>query len=690
MSLTMIVTNAGRAALVNATNTGTAPVIIAQAGLSGTSWTPTVGATVLPDEFLRLDTLSGDVVADDTIHIIVRDEGAAVYAVRSLGLYLGDGTLFAVYGQGTPILEKSSQSMMLLAIDVRFADILATNISFGDANFLNPPATTERQGVVELATSAEMSLGTDVQRAGTPKAIRDAVFAWLDARLGASNSGIWHPGNDGAGSGLDADLLDGQQGSYYSNIIARLGYAPVNKAGDTMSNTLTLPSVIIAGGPGNNGLSGGNGDGATYSTYNLTMNLWFGLGIKTYDGSVNGVYDARAGRWDVKSGYRVNGLDVWHSGNDGAGSGLDADLLDGQQGSYYSDVPARLGFTPVQQGTGISQGTNTVRIGWSSAGRLRCTVDASDQGNFVFDSQLNAAIGGVWRYDNDGAGSGLDADLLDGNHANSFALRSGDVFSGDIVTYRASSPTTGVIFLGQASNRYLYYDGTNYHLSGAELFINNGARAWHANNDGAGSGLDADMLDGQHGNYYSDIAGRLGFTPVRQGGGAGQNANVIYIGWSGTRLKGQVDGVDLGNFVFDGQLSAAIGGVWRPDNDGSGSGLDADLLDGRHASDFALASGFTSGSNGNGFWSRRPDGVIEQWGRFATSGLENYYTVTFPIAFTNAASISISATAVLRNSNDDVFPAISGSPTTDGFTVLQNAIGDQELTNGFHWRAIGV
>jgi len=28
---------------------------------------------------------------------------------------------------------------------------------------------------------------------------------------------MWHSGNDGSGSGLDADLLDGQQGSYYSN-----------------------------------------------------------------------------------------------------------------------------------------------------------------------------------------------------------------------------------------------------------------------------------------------------------------------------------------------------------------------------------------------------------------------------------------------------------------------------------------
>jgi hypothetical protein len=33
----------------------------------------------------------------------------------------------------------------------------------------------------------------------------------------------------------------------------------------------------------------------------------------------------------------VNGSSIWHAGNDGASSGLDADLLDGQHGSYYRD-----------------------------------------------------------------------------------------------------------------------------------------------------------------------------------------------------------------------------------------------------------------------------------------------------------------------------------------------------------------
>src|SRR3546814_19243873 len=36
--------------------------------------------------------------------------------------------------------------------------------------------------------------------------------------------------DEGAGNCLDADLLDGQHGSYYTNITARLGFTPLNRS----------------------------------------------------------------------------------------------------------------------------------------------------------------------------------------------------------------------------------------------------------------------------------------------------------------------------------------------------------------------------------------------------------------------------------------------------------------------------
>lgn len=547
MALTILITNAGRAALINADRSGTRAVRVATVGVSPTATVPAATATALPGEIKRIATISGAQTAADMIHLTVQDESAAVYTVRSFGLYLDDGTLFAIYGQADVIVEKSAQALLLLAIDVTLQDIAATSITFGNANFLLPAATTERQGLVELATSAEARAGTDGTRALTPASAVGSVPYWL-------------------------------------------GYTPVQM-----------------------------GTGIGQST-NAVKIGWSGFRLRvTVDASDLGalVFDS-------------NIADVWRSSNDGSGSGLDADLLDGQDGSFYSNIVARLGYTPVQMGTGIGQLNNAVKIGWSGT-RLKVTVDFSDQGNVVFDKN----IADVWRSSNDGAGSGLDADLLDGRHATDFILKSGDTFGGQVAIrapafgLRISNVGTGYGFLqfGEASDANV---GFNWHLGSlgegsfglfqgqwgsgtnrllvTSAYINfNGQAMWHAGNDGAGSGLDADLLDGLESTYFTNIVARLGYTPVQMGTGVGQSTNAVKIGWSGTRLKVTVDASDLGALAFD----AHIADVWRSSNDGSGSGLDADLLDGRQASDFALLSGaaFTGNVDARDLTASRGDGT---------------------------------------------------------------------------------
>lgn len=48
---------------------------------------------------------------------------------------------------------------------------------------------------------------------------------------------------------------------------------------------------------------------------------------------------------------QINGNTIWHAGNDGSGSGLDADLLDGQHGSYYAAASALSSYLPLAGGT---------------------------------------------------------------------------------------------------------------------------------------------------------------------------------------------------------------------------------------------------------------------------------------------------------------------------------------------------
>ncbi|MBU9581383.1 hypothetical protein [Burkholderia multivorans] len=56
-----------------------------------------------------------------------------------------------------------------------------------------------------------------------------------------------------------------------------------------------------------------------------------------------------------------------------------------------------LGYTPVQQGTGIGQGPNTVKIGWAKDGSGLCiTVDNTDLGAVALAKQLAAYVTQQW------------------------------------------------------------------------------------------------------------------------------------------------------------------------------------------------------------------------------------------------------------------------------------------------------
>ncbi|MCA8035384.1 hypothetical protein LGM46_20675 [Burkholderia arboris] len=55
-----------------------------------------------------------------------------------------------------------------------------------------------------------------------------------------------------------------------------------------------------------------------------------------------------------------------------------------------------LGFTPVQQGTGIDQSQNTVKIGWKEGVGLKATVDDADLGAIAFREELGAYASQQW------------------------------------------------------------------------------------------------------------------------------------------------------------------------------------------------------------------------------------------------------------------------------------------------------
>src|SRR5690606_8381733 len=106
--------------------------------------------------------------------------------VRAIGLYLSDGTLFAVHSGAGLIFRKVDVATFLFSVDVAFSEAVADVIEFGDANFLYPPATETKKGVAEIATQEETDAGEDDERIVSPKKLK----ALLDAIVGTINSAI--------------------------------------------------------------------------------------------------------------------------------------------------------------------------------------------------------------------------------------------------------------------------------------------------------------------------------------------------------------------------------------------------------------------------------------------------------------------------------------------------------------------
>jgi hypothetical protein len=188
MAVQLLVTAAGLDALVNAQASETETIQVIEVGLTASAFTLAPTLTALPGEFKRIDAISGQAVSETIIHMTAQDSSEDVYDLRGIGLYLADGTLFAVYGQASPIFRKVSIAAFLLALDIAFSDGAASDIVFGDASFLLPPATETVMGIAELATYDEVAEGVDDSRIVTPYKLARWLAHLAYAPLAAVNA----------------------------------------------------------------------------------------------------------------------------------------------------------------------------------------------------------------------------------------------------------------------------------------------------------------------------------------------------------------------------------------------------------------------------------------------------------------------------------------------------------------------
>ena len=225
----------------------------------------------------------------------------------------------------------------------------------------------------------------------------------------------------------------------------------------------------------------------------------------------------------------------------------------------------------------------------------------------------------------DGSGSALDADMLDGLHAAAFAQLAGANFTGNVNVVGSGSAyaglntagditanrgdNTGAYYFTNSGTRYLFFNGAGFDLVGGQLAINSSI-TWNAGNDGAGSGLDADLLDGLDSTAFVRTSGGTLTGGVFRFGNV-ENASMATrpndetpltaygIGTGPAIMTFHRPGAHAAFFGIDTDNRLKYGGwsvggafeVWRADNDGSGSGLDADLLDGLDSTAFVRTNG---------------------------------------------------------------------------------------------------
>ena len=397
---------------------------------------------------------------------------------------------------------------------------------------------------VDIARVTDLTISSDLY--GT---IGVGRFKKDQFNLGVSGNGSVEL-KTGPNSGLDADLLDTRQGSFYLN------------AGNM--NAGTLPSDRLAGSY-NISVSGSSGNtirlatGTNNPTSNPTPNNFVeGIVANTIDNSANQLYDGGSqnlvltlrtkgqgltpeggvrqltftdndNMWIRGSGTGVTAFGtwgkVWTSNNHGIGTGLDADRLDNRQGDWYQNalninfgtlseqrLPRFIESTSFRDSLTIKSYNGDLRLKVYISGLILTTTPFT-VGNLVkFYDNLSQAAGDL-EIDNLVVNNDVDDDF------NDYTIIYGRLTSGNLQTVATA------ITIGSASNRvnfdeFSLDDGNTIEVATLE-------------SDGGTANLKLGRTDGQastNGIYFNTSAVVANY-----------NAAIVSTGGSGTDGDGSIN-----------------------------------------------------------------------------------------------------------------------------------------------------
>ena len=361
--------------------------------------------------------------------------------------------------------------------------------------------------------------------------------------------------NDGAFSGVDADLLDGANSDFYIDFTNATNKPdPTITLGGDLSGAVTLTDlasgtltaditasgvvansyggatsipIITVGADGrltavstasvagigsttwynaNNTFQINTGDGSSYNTVisDFDANVDFGAGIDvTGNITTTGLVDGR----DVATdGLKLDGIEQ------GSGNGFDADLLDGQEGTYYLDFTNTTNIPDPQINvalTGKVTGTGTTTLTNLGNGSISITAELANTAVTAGQYGGSSAIP-VITVDEDGritlasTAAVLGVSDLEWHNANTtlqLTTNDGSVFNADIHQFGELDINGNITISGTVDGRDVSTDGAKLDLIEASATADQTAAEILTaikTVDGTTSGLDADLLDGQH------------------------------------------------------------------------------------------------------------------------------------------------------------------------------------------------
>jgi len=400
--------------------------------------------------------------------------------------------------------------------------ILTNHVSALDGNGLLTYHPTSWTGV----SNAQWAVGT-VNSQGV---IRSSNASLIHYRNGAGSYTIWDSGNDGSGSGLDADLLDGvHNGDVTARALKLLQYT---SSTSDMSNLAIIKqhyTEFPAGQPCALGLSHGSLSmafgwrlGGSYNSVDKAYCGWFisDYGTPRWIGADNGSWKSHtfaftsdltwgnvAGKPTTLAGYGITDAMQFQVASNYVGANFANSSLSQKAHDTYIELWDSPGWWNLMAGKFMIAGGTASQVLMANGSvqphyKAANVTSATSDNGMITPLAMNQWTAKTYVKK---AGDTMSGRLIISgsetipivfsvtNNVSELGLRM--AIAGTAKGWVGYSSTHGANLYNYACAKYLgIKDNGTPHFHGNTL--------WHSGNDGSGSGLDADLLDGHQASWF--------------------------------------------------------------------------------------------------------------------------------------------------------------------------------------------